>query len=304
MPRKGPNLKAYSIDLCYLCQSCLNCNTNYRSCKCKNKGKIPLNRKGQKRKFYAQTYQPNTSKKSFNSSQICELKQINDYYGYNINFSEAFDFSTCTKCHTKFWRLGKQNVMQNESEELEVDTDKSSPNAIELEETQINKDQDVSSYELEIISVNPSSTPEFNGNLIQDDQDDSQTPTFTSSEDEESIDSASETGFTEITFKLIIKSANGKCNAAKWETIIADNFQGFRNKLDMLVQEQFEDEIVFRGDYNVAYKQEKETGQGTQLTNNADWERFLKENERIISQKKVLTILIMMKKKPKKTGLR
>ena len=85
---------------------------------------------------------------------------------------------------------------------------------------------------------------------------------------------------------------------------MADNFQGFRNKLDRLIQEQFEDEIVFRDDYNVAYKQEKQVGRGTQLTNNTDWERFLKDNERTISQKKVLVILITLKRKLKKTEIR
>ena len=189
--------------------------------------------------------------------------------------------------------------MQNESE-LSTDKVVLSCDTNEPEETQTHEDQDFSSYKSEV-PVN-SSVSEFNSNLIQDD-DSSQTPTFTS-EDDEDINSTSDIEFTELTFKLIIKTADGKCNAAKWETIMADNFQGFRNKLDKLVQEQFEDQVVFRGDYNIAYKKEKEAGQGTQLTNNADWERFLKENERIISQKKILIILITIKKKSKKAGLR
>src|SRR5947207_8248259 len=103
------------FSLCFLCQTCLYCNSNcsYQICKCRNKGKAPLNKKGQRRKFYAQTY---LGKKSFNTSQINELKCISDHYGYNTNFSETFDFSTCTKCHTKFWKLGRKNVKQDESE--------------------------------------------------------------------------------------------------------------------------------------------------------------------------------------------
>jgi len=108
----------------------------------------------------------------------------------------------------------------------------------------------------------------------------------------------------EINFKLVIKAADGKCNAAKWETILANDCQKFRSKLDRLIQEQFEDQVVFREDYSIAYKQEKETGPGTQLTNKKDWEIFLKENERIISNKKVLLILVKMKRDPKKTRLR
>ena len=108
----------------------------------------------------------------------------------------------------------------------------------------------------------------------------------------------------EINFKLIIKVADGKCDAAKWKTIIANDFREFRNSLDRLIQEQFEDRVVFREEYNIAYKQEKEAGPGTQLMSKNDWERFLKENERIITNRKVLLILVKMKRSPKKASSR
>ncbi|RGB23340.1 hypothetical protein C1646_779117 [Rhizophagus diaphanus] len=272
MLTEPPDARAYIIGLCYFCQTCLYCGAdcNYQTCKCK-KGKVPLNKRGKKRKFYAQTYEPNMNKKSFNPSQIDKLKFSNNYYGYDTNFSEKFNYSTCTKCYAKFWRLGKQNATRNKSETNQVDIDQSfsSLHIDELKETQVNANQ-TSSYESEEIQINSSAS----------------TPTITS--DEEDINSTDEIRFIEITFKLIIKAADGRCNAAKWETIMVDNFQGFKRNLDKLIQEQFEDQIVFRGDYNVAYKHEKEVEQGTQLTNNKDWEIFLKENERIVSQKKIL----------------
>ena len=300
---KTPNIRAYIMGYCYHCQTCLHCNTDcsYQTCKCKNKNNTPQYKKNQKRKFYAQTYHPNSGKKSFNSSQINELEYISNYYGYNTDFSRKFDYSSCTKCHAKFWRLGKYDITQNEVKAIQVDLNKfSSLDINELEEIQVDENQ-TSFSKSKDIQVN-SNTLEFAENLIQDAEDNS-TPTFISSEDDEYINS-SEIEFIEITFKLIIKATDGKCNAAKWETIMADNFQGFRNKLDRLIQEQFEDEIVFRDDYNVAYKQEKQVGRGTQLTNNTDWERFLKDNERTISQKKVLVILITLKRKLKKTEIR
>ena len=195
-----PNVRAYIIGLCYFCQTCLHCNKNcnYQTCKCKNKEKTPLNKKGQKRKFYAQTYQPNINKKPFNSSQINELKDINKYYGYGTDFSKEFNYSTYTKCHVKFWRLGKQDVTQNEFRPIQIDLDQFSLLHIdEPDETQVNANQ-TSSYELEEINSNPS---EFNSTL-----------TFTSSDDED-INSTS----IEITFKLIIRTTDGKCNTAKWE---------------------------------------------------------------------------------------
>ncbi|CAB4381739.1 unnamed protein product [Rhizophagus irregularis] len=132
------------------------------------------------------------------------------------------------------------------------------------------------------------------------------------SENEDSIDlellssEIEEIEEIEVNFKLIIKAVDGKCNAAKWETIIAIDLQEFKNKLDRLIQEQFEDQIILRDEYNVAYKQEKEIEPGTQLTNKKDWEIFLKEYERIISNKRVLLILVKMKKNPntKKTRSR
>ncbi|CAB4425909.1 unnamed protein product [Rhizophagus irregularis] len=288
MLTEPPNTRAYVIGLCYFCQTCLHCGTdcNYQTCKCK-KEKVPINTRSGKRKFYAQTYQPNMNEKSVNLSKINKLKYSNNYYGYGTDFSKKFSYSTCTKCHAKFWRLGKEDVTKNTSETIQVDIDQFSLLHIDdlEEETQINTNQ-TSLYESEEIQINSSA---------------SSTPTVT---DDDDINSTDEIKFIEITFKLIIKAVDGKCNAAKWETIMVDNFQKFKSSLDKLIQEQFEDQIVLRGDYNVAYKQEKEVGQGTQLTNNKDWERFLTENERIVSQKKVLVILITMKRKLKKTGMR
>ncbi|CAB4401622.1 unnamed protein product [Rhizophagus irregularis] len=262
MLTEPPNTRAYVIGLCYFCQTCLPCGIDCNYQTCKcKKEKVPINTRSGKRKLYAQTYQSNMNEKSVNLSKINKLKYSNNYYGY-----------------------GKEDVTKNTSETIQVDIDQFSLLHIDdlEEETQINTNQ-TSLYESEEIQINSSA---------------SSTPTVT---DDDDINSTDEIKFIEITFKLIIKAVDGKCNAAKWETIIVDNFQKFKSSLDKLIQEQFEDQIVLRGDYNVAYKQEKEVGQGTQLTN---WKRFLTENERIGSQKKVLVILITMKRKLKKTGMR
>ncbi|CAB4391920.1 unnamed protein product [Rhizophagus irregularis] len=89
-------------------------------------------------------------------------------------------------------------------------------------------------------------------------------------------------------------------------SILSENEDSIDLDTIKLIQEQFEDQIILRDEYNVAYKQEKEIGPGTQLTNKKDWEIFLKEYERIISNKRVLLILVKMKKNPntKKTRSR
>ncbi|PKK55656.1 hypothetical protein RhiirC2_801831, partial [Rhizophagus irregularis] len=229
----------------------------------------PLCKKGKKRKCYSRVYRPN-GKNHFNSQQINELKRMNDYYGYESNFSEKFNFSLCTG---KFYRIGRQNektqgVSTNQFSLPKITHDNSLENGLDL--------------------TLPNSFFENNDDI---------SPELLTSEVEEIEE-------IEINFKLVIKAADGKCNVAKWETILANDCQKFRSKLDQLIQEQFEDQVVFREDYSIAYKQEKETGPGIQLTNKKDWEIFLKENERIISNKKVLLILVKMKRDSKKTRLR
>ncbi|CAB4401309.1 unnamed protein product [Rhizophagus irregularis] len=232
----------------------------------------PLCKKGKKRKCYSRVYRPN-GEKHFNSQQINELKRMNDYYGYESNFSEKFNFSLCTGCNSKFYRL--ENGLES-------------------------ADQNITTILLD-------NTLEFTNNLTRENSLTSPNSFFENNDDinpELLTSEVEEIEEIEINFKLVIKAADGKCNVAKWETILANDCQKFRSKLDQLIQEQFEDQVVFREDYSIAYKQEKETGPGIQLTNKKDWEIFLKENERIISNKKVLLILVKMKRDPKKTRLR
>ncbi|PKK61668.1 hypothetical protein RhiirC2_791470, partial [Rhizophagus irregularis] len=287
MSSESPKERAYNLGLCYLCQTCLHCNKNcsYEACKCKEekKQKTP-NQRGKKRKCYSRVYQPN-GKKPFSSQQINELKRINNYYGYSTDFSKKVNFSLCSKCHPKFHRLSK-SITQNKSEKTRA--------------TNTNQF---------FLSEDTDNVKNILDNLIE-----YKNTTLISilSENEDSIDlellssEIEEIEEIEVNFKLIIKAVDGKCNAAKWETIIAIDLQEFKNKLDRLIQEQFEDQIILRDEYNVAYKQEKEIGPGTQLTNKKDWEIFLKEYERIISNKRVLLILVKMKKNPntKKTRSR
>ena len=111
---------------------------------------------------------------------------------------------------------------------------------------------------------------------------------------------ASESLSFEIKFKLILKFSDGKCYPAKWEFITVEDFYDFRNGLENLVQSQLEDQVIFREDYIISYKHEKESGLGTQLASTRDWEEFLKEYQHIISSKKTLIIIVTMKKKPNK----
>ncbi len=269
----SPKKRIYILGLCFFCQECLHCNKDcsYRVCKCnKQKKKAPPEiKKGQKRKYYSRIFQPNNS---YNSWQINELKNKNEYYGYDIDFSEVFNLSLCSKCHSKFNRLGKK------ASNIQIETTSSSSTKVPSLSSSTKMSSSASSTKSSVLS-------------LQDEELDIDFLT-------------NETSLVELKFKLIIKFFDGKSYPAKWEHILTKDFYDFKNKLESLVQVQLEDQIIFQEDYITSYKYEKESGLGTQLANAKDWTEFLKEYEYTASGKKILVIIITIKKKPNKLQYR
>jgi len=98
---------------------------------------------------------------------------------------------------------------------------------------------------------------------------------------------------SEISFKLIIKQEK-ESSAAKWETINQITFKNFRKELNFLIQNQL-DKWVAYDDYIVSYKLGRETGLGTQLSDERDWERFLTEYQKSSMKKKEMMIFAAFK---------
>jgi hypothetical protein len=295
--------RKYILSLCYSCQKCLHCDKDCskRRCRCQKENETPEAKRGQQRKHYSRTFQPNSlDKKPFNSWQLKELTNTNEYFGYKIDFSEELNFSLCPKCHSKFNRLGRKKEDKTQEEQVEqVET--TDPVVHSSLKTPI---VDTSSLETPIVDDTSLKMPIAGTSLPKTSTTDTDTPrnpspTRASSilEDEE-LDADFSTN--ELKFKLVLKFPDGKCYPSKWEYIMLENFYSFKDNLENLVQLQLEDQIIFQDDYIASYKYEKESGLGTQLANARDWAEFLKEHNHVVSGKKTLMIIITMKKKSNK----
>jgi hypothetical protein len=322
----SPKPRKYVLSLCYTCQKCLHCEKDSISqrCKCKKGNKTPEVKKGQQRKHYSRVFQPNNSdKKPYNSWQLKELKHNNEYFGYKIDFSEEFSFSLCPKCHGKFNRLGRKKEAKIQEEPFKTtDTVLKTPT---VDDALLETSNVVSTSSLKTLDVGitSSKTPDVGTTSLKTSIVIVDTPNMdsTSSLEMPNADTSSlntpiidvdtpsilqdeesdaDSLISELKFKLILKFSDGKCYPAKWEYIVADNFHKFKDDLEILVQSQFEDQIIFQDDYIVSYKHEKENGLGTQITNVRDWMEFLKEYDHMVSSKKTLLIIITMKKKSNK----
>jgi len=324
-----PNLKprAYLLSLCYTCQQCFHCDKNCskQRCKCEKGNETPKYKKGQRKKHYSRTSQPNNlDKKPYNSWQLKELTKYNEYFGYKIDFSKEFNFSLCPKCHSKFNRLGKKNEAKIQNKPVKPITQKEpvEPTTYTGDDTlfTVSSVNSTSSFKIpnidttsfkapnvenipvvviETSNIDGASSLEEPILIIDDTTSTNMEPKLDT--DTSQISEESDTEFSnELKFKLILKFSDGKCYPAKWEYIMAENFHKFKDNLELLVQSQFDDQIIFQDDYIVSYKHEKESGLGTQLANVRDWTEFLKEYDHIVSSKKTLIIIVTKKKSNKR----
>ncbi|PKY59428.1 hypothetical protein RhiirA4_482172 [Rhizophagus irregularis] len=85
---------------------------------------------------------------------------------------------------------------------------------------------------------------------------------FTDIETDENLDIEKESA--EISFKLIIKQEK-ESSATKWGSISQTTFKNFKKELNLLIQTQL-DKWLGYDYYIVSYKLGRETGSGTQLT--------------------------------------
>jgi hypothetical protein len=104
----------------------------------------------------------------------------------------------------------------------------------------------------------------------------------------------------EISFKLVIRR-DGKNSAAKWQTICQTDFDDFIKDLYLLIQDQV-DELVFRDDCIISYRHAKGSGIGTHLSDEGDWEMFIKEYQKLNSKGKEMMIIADLKRKKVKSN--
>lgn len=242
--------------------------------------------------------------------------EANKFYSYDIDFSFKFNFSLCVICHNIMTRL-KRKSSKNITRASSSKTSKSNSNKnlssrskdklktlnktgslVVTEELAIKEEvYEISSDNDDEICKNKAKTlEELNKENIMDDpfEDTINTDEETDIETDENLDieKESEETLPEISFKLIIKQEK-ECSAAKWESISQTTFKNFKKELNLLIQTQLDKWLGYDDDYIVSYKLGRETGSGTQLTDEKDWNRFLTEYHKF--KKKELVIFASIK---------
>lgn len=147
--------------------------------------------------------------------------------------------------------LDKSNVMEKltiKEEVCEISSDDDNDNEIYKNKIEI----------LEELNKDNSMSEPFEDTAVTDEEIDIEI------DNDLDVEEESEETSPEISFKLIIKQER-ECSAAKWEAISQTTFKNFKKELNLLIQTQL-DKWIGYDDYIVSYKLEKETGSGTQLT--------------------------------------
>ncbi len=313
-----PYERSYAIGACFLCQQCLFCDNKltFITCECDLNKKPTLKNTGKKKRIlYSRVYNPETRHTVYNTPQLEKLKEANKLYSYNITFLSKFKFSLCGVCHNVMVKLKKTSSSSNSDPQKSTKTTslKSSKsvsrksllttskvyNLKSLDQSEgLIKIYDISSDDNEgeeeiLISDKEISKYELNKeNNVGEQSEHTDIDEEETAEIEDAKESDEEI-LSEISFKLIIKQEK-ESSAAKWETINQITFKNFRKELNFLIQNQL-DKWVAYDDYIVSYKLGRETGLGTQLSDERDWERFLTEYQKSSMKKKEMMIFAAFK---------
>jgi len=309
--------RSYAISAYFLCQQCLFCDNKltFIICECDLNKKPTLKNTGKKKRtLYSRVYNPETRYTVYNTLQLEKLKEANKIYSYNITFSSKFKFSLCAICHNVMIKLKRSSSNSNPpkstkttlkssksaSRKILLTTSKDKLKSLDRSEGSI-KIYDISSDDNEgeeeiLISDEEISKHELNKENNIGEQSEN---TDIDGEETAEIDDgwnakeSNEEILSEISFKLIIKQEK-ESSAAKWETINQTTFKDFRKELNFLIQNQLDKWVVY-DDYIVSYKLGRETGLGTQLSDERDWERFLTEYQKSSIKKKEMMIFAAFK---------
>ena len=320
-----PYERQYAIGACFLCQHCFYCENKLTLTKCEcdlNKKPTLKNTGKTKRTLYSRLYNPKTKHTVYNTPQLKKLKEANQIYFYNIDFSSKFNFSLCSVCHNVMTRLKRdssnsksnpsrstkttfkkssksvsnnKNLSKNKSKSLDLDQLNSSEGLTRII-YDISSDDDEGEEEILIFDDEASKHELNKENNIEERSENTDTDKellATEIDDNSDVEESEEETLSEISFKLIIKQEK-ESSVAKWEVINLTTFKDFKKELNFLIQNQL-DRWVTYDDYVISYKLGREAGSGTQLSDERDWKRFLIEYRKSSLKKKEIMILATFK---------
>lgn len=277
----------YLIGTCYQCAKCLYCKQDSFevSCNC-NKNIIPTTRNRTKLVPWAFTVHYN---KKFNNKQIKVLEDSREKYNYNIEFTKDFKFSFCSACNSKWYRIGKTKSAElnliksiNTTENFTSNMNKNITNIFETNELNDNS-VDYSAVDTPVNEIEDS---------LSDNGEESDLDNFF----ERLLDNENDKYKNkEFFLKLCIKNQDNTTLPAKRLNISADSCREFHNQILTKIQLQLNNIDIAQNDYVLAYKVTKETGAGTQINDESDFNSFINDYNQAISKKKEVFINIQIR---------
>lgn len=251
----------YEIGTCYGCRKCMycSCDLNIEKCEC-NKTVKP-------KKANRTEQVPYTFGRTFDEKLLPSKKTFiqtqNTLYSYNSNFKAKFNFTLCSTCNSQYQRLSKVTTSSQEKDPIIIDDESTSSSAVILD------DNSDSSHANQIIT-----SQNEHDNLYYE-------------KDEKK----------EISFTFIVKKADGKSLPGKWLTFKVLSFNEFVNQIQKYIGTIVGYDDIDQEEYSLTFKPAKSNGEGLELSEPRDFEKFLNEYEKLFKAKKEIVVIANMKQK-------
>ncbi|GBC03685.1 hypothetical protein RclHR1_05260007 [Rhizophagus clarus] len=187
--------------------------------------------------------------------------------------NKIFSFTLCSTCNSSFQRLSKTK-----------NTSSSSQKTISSPQKTTSSSHNIFSQDKNIITIDD----DFTNSTTTDLTDKSINFKNENCEENEEI-------LKEISFTFIIKKADERSLPRKWLTFDALTFEEFIVQIQRYVESMIGIDDIDQTEYFLAFKPVKSNGEGLELSESKDFEKFLNEYERLLKAKKEIAVIAKMK---------
>jgi hypothetical protein len=260
----------YEIGTCYGCRKCMYCGCDLKveTCKC-NKTIKPKksNRTSQVLHSFGRNYDNslNLNKKAFIQTQ-------NALYSYNIDLKKKYTFTFCSTCNSSFQRLSNTKT-NNSSQDSFSQTTSKNKNIIIIEDEFTGSSTITDNFYIDKFDENNDQKHEKNEEIQE----------------------------KEISFTFIIKKPDGKSLPGKWLTFDVLTFEKFLIQIQKCVGSMVGVDDIDQTEYSLAFKPAKSNGEGLELSETKDFEKFLNEYEKLSKAKKEIVVIAKIASIKRKT---
>ncbi|GET02356.1 hypothetical protein GLOIN_2v1769038 [Rhizophagus clarus] len=210
---------------------------------------------------------------SLNLNKKVYIQNQTIFYSYNVDLKKKFSFTLCSTCNSSFQRLSKTK-----------NTSSSSQKTISSPQKTTSSSHNIFSQDKNIITIDD----DFTNSTTTDLTDKSINFKNENCEENEEI-------LKEISFTFIIKKADERSLPRKWLTFDALTFEEFIVQIQRYVESMIGIDDIDQTEYFLAFKPVKSNGEGLELSESKDFEKFLNEYERLLKAKKEIAVIAKMK---------